>query len=228
MAPALPERPRLSLSLDLKMEEIRKQLLNKIARVAYDVGYGVDKHFATHKVYCAVPVLMSILSLSVGIYQISRLSAAHSQVYMDLLSFLMIIFSVFAFYISIIGGNKALYVSTGKNLLELYYRLDTLYDEVNSGKNTDYDNVYAEVDSIRSKLNSISISEHPLIISDWLAHFHFFGSRNITWIDKELDFKFWDDKVPSSLKTFILVLLTFLALIYLGVAFIFPLLGTRV
>ena len=58
---------------------------------------------------------------------------------------------------------------------------------------------------LERKVSDASIPKQ-ILFSDWFAHYKFFWQHQIGWIDEQLNFKFFRDKVPLTLSMSILVL----------------------
>ena len=198
--------------------DTRKNLLSYIARKAYDIGYGADKHFATYNFYRITPNSVSIIALGVGIYQLSRLSSGLSPLYGDLLSFLMIIVGLIGFYVGVTANNIEEYSKSGEELTEGFNKLQRIYSEVKSVEQVDVTEKYSEVEAIVKRAKEVSITKHPIPISDWIAHHSFFGMRQSEWVVEELNLTFFKDKVPSNFK-FLLVGLFLIGCFVAGISY---------
>lgn len=176
----------------------KEELLKHIAEVAYNVGFGAKKHFATYDILDKFPSVISFISLSVGIY-----SLIFDQLSIKEIGATLVIFGIIGLYLSIYGHQKDDYQKTGVKLTDLFNRLKYIYFET---KNTDnLDNLTNEVKNIEECFNNFSISRQ-LIFSDWLAHYKFFWQHQIDWIDKELKFKLFRDKLPLPSTIFIITI----------------------
>lgn len=182
----------------------KEDLLKHIAEVAYNVGFGAKKHFATYDMLDKLPSIISFISISVGIY-----SLIFDQLSIKVIGATLAIFGVIGLCLSIYGHKKDEYKKCGVELTNLFNKLKHIYFEA---KNTDnLDNLTSEVKNIEENFNDFSISRQ-LIFSDLLAHYKFFWQHQIDWVDNELKLKLFKDKLPLSFTMFIIT--TFVMTIY--------------
>ena len=86
----------------------------------------------------------------------------------------------------------------------LYIEVKGLEDEAN------LDEYLQRLKIIENKFYSESITKQ-IMFSNWYAHYKFFWEHQINWIDEQLHFKFFRDKIPLSLSiTLITLLIVFL------------------
>ncbi len=175
----------------------KEDLLKHIAEVAYNVGFGAKKHFATYDILDKLPSVISFISISVGIY-----SLIFDQLSIKVIGATLATFGVIGLCLSVYGHKKDNYQKTGVKLTGLFNDLKHTYYEVKSADNLD--DLANKVKNIEESFNNLSISRQ-LIFSDWLAHYKFFWQHQINWIDKELKFKLFKDKLPLSFTMFIIV-----------------------
>ena len=178
----------------------KQSLLRYIAETAYNVGIGAKKSFATYDIVDKVPGVIGFLSMGVGVFALFTpwLSTQH-------MSATLIVFGILALYISFYNANKEKYADAGKKLTEVFNELKTLYFSVkdNSDKTTE-----TNIEAVRVLERKVSDASIPkqILFSDWFAHYKFFWQHQIGWIDEQLNFKIFRDKVPLTLSMSILVL----------------------
>ncbi|MDP3458890.1 MAG: SLATT domain-containing protein [Hyphomonas sp.] len=172
-------------------------LLRSIAETAYNVGFGAKKHFATFDMVEKLPGVIGFLSIAVGI-----LSLVIDQLSSKVPSAGLTIAGVAALYMSFYDHKKADYDRTGKELTGMFNELRNLYRQVESG--ADLGQSLVALKEIEVRFQNASISNQAWL-SDWYAHYKFFSQQQIEWIDKELKFR-WTDKVPVSLRVWLVVL----------------------
>ncbi len=176
----------------------KEDLLKHIAEVGYNVGFGAKKHFATYDMLDKVPSIISFISIFVGIY-----SLIFDQLSIKEISATLSTFGVIGLCLSVYGHKKDRYQKIGVELTDLFNDLKSAYYEV---KNTDnLNDLTKRVRSIEKNFNSSSISRQ-LIFSDWIAHYKFFWQHQIDWIDKELKFRLFKDKLPLSFTALIIAI----------------------
>ncbi|WP_096281401.1 SLATT domain-containing protein [Marinobacter sp. LV10R510-11A] len=171
----------------------KDDLLRHIAETAYNVGFGAKKHFATYDIILKAPGLISFASLAFGIYSLTTQSLK-----VETLSATFIILGIIGLYISFHDTKKELYANKGKDLTVLFNALKRLYWNVNASETPSREDL-VELERIEAEYIQISES-HQILFSNWYAHYKFFWEQQIGWIDKELDFGLFRDKIPLSLS----------------------------
>lgn len=166
--------------------------LQQIASMAYNIGFGAKKHFATFDIVTKVPGLIGIISVIVGIFAL----------FVDYLSskYISATFLVFGFstlMINLYDEKKEKYEDIGKSLTALYNDLHTLYNKVKSSKEENFDDEIETLKKIEKEYYEKCITKH-IVFSDWLAHYKFFWQHQIDWVDEQKHFRFWRDKIPLS------------------------------
>jgi hypothetical protein len=69
------------------------------------------------------------------------------------------------------------------------------------------------IKDIENEYYANSISKQ-IFASDWYAHYKFFWQHQIDWIDEQLKFKFFKDKIPLSIIIIFFVLI--ISLLYVS------------
>lgn len=179
----------------------KDDLLKQIADVAYNVGFGAKKHFATYDMVEKAPGLIAFCSMGVGIFGlvIDILSA-------KLLSAAFLVLGIAGFYVERYNADKDKYAEKGSALTQLFNDLKTLFYKVKSSVSGDLSNEEIELKGILDTYYDNCIHKQ-ILLSDWYAHYKFFWQHQIDWIGEQKQFKFWRDKVPLSLTIFISILL---------------------
>jgi hypothetical protein len=178
----------------------REFLLKHIAEVGYNVGFGAKKHFATYDMVSKLPGLIGLVSAGVGVFGLAYeptkgLSAAFA------------VLGIVAYYISQYEHKREKYNEVGTKLTEHFNEIKKNYLRAKSTSEEESLNAFEQaVDEIEKSANKISLSEQ-IVFSDWYAHYKFFWQHQIDWIDEELEFRLFKDKLPLSL---VLVLVFFL------------------
>lgn len=92
----------------------KDDLLKQIADVAYNVGFGAKKHFATYDMVEKAPGLIAFCSMGVGIFGlvIDILSA-------KLLSAAFLVLGIAGFYVERYNADKDKYAEKGSALTQL-------------------------------------------------------------------------------------------------------------
>ncbi len=193
------------------MDKISLQRL--IAENAYNVGFGAKKHFASYDIIIKLPYWISFISLAIGVIQISCYDLRYDKE----ISIVLIIISIASLFLNFFNSSVEDYNKVGSQLTRNYNDLKTIYFRVKNSNATSFDTEIQEITRIVNEGYSISITKQ-VFMSQWYAHFKFFYEMQIDWIDEELHFKFFKDKVPNSIKPLLFVLLL-LILIWLSKSF---------
>ncbi len=175
-------------------------LLRSLAETGYNVGFGAKKHFATFDIVEKGPGWIGFISATCGVYAL-----VFDQLSAKLPSATLVVAGIVALYISFY--RSAEYELVGKELTTVYNELRDLYREVQAGADTATS--HARMRALEQRFYATSISKQ-ILFSDWYAHFKFFGQHQITWIDEQLHFGFWKDKLPASAKLLTVVLASLL------------------
>lgn len=180
----------------------KNNLLKIIAQKGYDVGLGTKKHFATYDIIEKTPGWIGFVSMSVGI-----LGLVFDELSTKTVSAIFLIVGIVSLYISFYDSRKISYEESGVELTKLFNKLKALYYDVKSLPETNDVTAHIEtLQEIESKYYNNSISKQ-ILFSNWYAHYKFFWEHQIDWIDEQLNFKFFRDKVPLSFILFIVLLI---------------------
>ncbi|WP_091858379.1 SLATT domain-containing protein [Methylobacterium brachiatum] len=174
----------------------KAHLLKSIAETGYNVGFGAKKHFATYDIVEKGPGWIGFISLACGISGL-----VFEELSTKVPSLILSIAGVVALYISFYRAAE--YEKAGKEITAIYNELRDLYRSVQS--DTDSQLAAAQLSAAEARFFGISISKQ-ILFSDWYAHYKFFGQHQSSWINEQLNFKFWKDMVPASAKLFLVVL----------------------
>lgn len=181
--------------------------MSSIAEKGYDVGFGAKKHFATYEIIEKAPGWISFSALAFGIFAL-----AISGLSTKLTSSLFIVLGVVGLYIRLYEHKKNDYEASGVTLTRLYNELKALYYSVKSLDESEELSIYHQnLLDIEKRYYPACISKQ-ILFSNWFAHYKFFWENQIGWVDEQLRFKLFRDKIPLTLS-----LLT--VLIVLGIGF---------
>lgn len=176
-------------------------LLRTIAETGYNVGFGAKKTFATFDIAEKAPGWIGFISLAIGVYAL----------YVDALatkfpSATLIVAGIAALYISFYKSGE--YEKAGNEQIRLFNRLRDLYREVDG--NADIATSQVKLAQIESEFYSVTISRQ-IFLSDWYAHYKFFAQTQTDWMNAQLNFRVWKDKIPLSAK--VVLILSTLAIV---------------
>lgn len=176
-------------------------LLKSIAEKGYDVGFGAKKHFATYDIIEKAPGLISFSSMAFGIFAL-----AVKGLSTELISATFIVLGVVGLYISLYDHKKSSYEQSGIALTKLYNELKALYLKVkNIDEDSDFSDLQKELSDIENRYYPACISKQ-ILFSNWYTHYKFYWEHQIEWVNEQLKFSFFRDKIPLSLWLTILVI----------------------
>lgn len=175
----------------------KEDLLVTIARHGYNVGFGAKKNFASFDIVTKLPSWIGFIMLSIGIIQLSYPQTATKEI-----SIILILISIAILFVGYYNSNVSEFEKEGIRSTQLFNKLKDLYFTVKASSNADFSSEISQMNDIMNDFYSKSISKQ-VFLSHWYAHFKFFYEMQIEWIDEQLNFKFFKDKFPNSLKTFI-------------------------
>jgi hypothetical protein len=171
----------------------KETLLKLIAETAYNAGYGAKKHFATYDIIEKLPGWVALISAAAAILALFIPAFEAKWV-----SATFIIISIGAGNILLYDRDKTKYVEVGTALTERFHELRVLYHEVKTqpdGINLpDHANRHVNIQVAVLKTNVAK----QIFLSDWYAHYKFFWQQQTGWVDEQLNFTLFRDKLPLS------------------------------
>lgn len=185
----------------------KNNLKKYIAKTAYNVGFGAKKNFASYDIVRNLNEYISILSMIIAV-----LALVFEFFNEKSISAILLIFGIIGLYINKFDKEVDDYEKYGNLNLQLYNKLHLLYNQVESSDEVLRENIIDNVKLIEEEFYKNNKAKQ-VYLSDWLAHFKFFGQFQSEWIIKELNLKFWKDKIPNSLKI-ILIIIALIAFVY--------------
>lgn len=170
----------------------KPDLLKHIAQTGYNVGYGAKKHFATYDISAKLPGIISFLTFGVGLYFLLIDFTAKKY-----FSAACIILGMVGLRVSMWDHKKDQYTETGRDLTGLFNRVKALYYQVKASELSDLSTFEAELSSLQDEYNRTCLSGQ-ILFSDWYAHYKFFWQQQIDWMDEQLKFRLFRDRLPLS------------------------------
>jgi hypothetical protein len=176
------------------MKAMQKEpLLKLIAETAYNAGYGAKKNFATYDIIEKLPGWVVLLSAAAAIFALFIPAFEAKWV-----SATFIIISIAASNILLYDRDKIKYAEVGTSLTERFHELRVLYDEVKTQSDCidlpDHTNRHA---TIQAAVLNTNVAKQ-IFLSDWYAHYKFFWQQQTGWVDEQLKFTLFRDKLPLS------------------------------
>lgn len=180
----------------------KNDFLKMIAQKGYDVGFGAKKHFATYDIIEKAPGWIGFASTTVGV-----LGLVFDSLSTKLISAVFVIVGVSGLYISFYNHQKQTYDYTGTRIIRLCNELKALYYTVKSlPDDSNLEPYIDQLNEIENRYYSYSISKQ-ILASNWYAHYKFFWEHQIDWMDEQLHFKLFKDKIPLSFMLFFLLVI---------------------
>ena len=171
----------------------KNDLLKAIAERGYDVGFGAKKHFATYDIIEKVPGWIGFTSIAFGIFTL-----AYTELATKFTSATFVVLGVVSLYVGFYAHDKHRYSESGASLTRLYHELKMLYLNLKGSESAD---VIPECEGklldIENRFFEDSISKQ-ILFGNWYAHYKFYWELQIGWLEEELRFSFFRDKVPLS------------------------------
>ena len=195
----------------------KQSLLRFIAKSGSKVGFGAKRHFATFDIVDKSPTIFSVSVLLIGVLKV----AYNEFPYQKETSILLILIGVIGIYLNQVRQNKDEYQQVGTKLTRQFYELEELYYKVKDSDKADLSLEIDQAKSIMEDFYNYSIS-NQILGADFYAYIKFFTEMQIEWIDDELHFQFFRDKIPNSIKFLSFIIL--LILIYFLVKWIYTIL----
>lgn len=190
----------------------KEDFLKNIAIKGYDIGFGAKKNFASFDIINKLPSWTGFISLGVGIIQIAYENITFNKE----LSILLILVGIAIIYMEVFKSKTREFEQEGVRLTIIFNQMMDLYLKVKSDEDYNFGNYEKEYNEYLTDFYSNTVSKQ-VFISHWYAHFKFFYEMQIDWINEQLKFKFFKDKVPNSLKFFLfLIIIIFGSIIAYG------------
>jgi len=180
----------------------KESLLNLIARKGYDVFYAANLNFATYDIVTKLPSIISFMTIAIGI-----LGLVFDSFRVIGVSVSILILGILRLYVEKFSTNIDDYCQRGVSNTEMLNQLKDLYVKV---KDSTQDSFGDEEQSFMSIEKSFNDTSNPkqILFANWFAHYKMFIEKDHSWMDEQIHFRFWRDKIPGSLK-----LLLFISLI---------------
>lgn len=169
-------------------------LLKLIAESGYNIGYGAKKHLATFDIVEKVPGWLALLSIVAGIGGLFIPALEQKFV-----SAAFLVLGIASLFINFYMQDKDKYAKAGDRLTGKFHELRALYQHVKAEPDTaDFTAFATSHSQIQAEALSMNIPKQ-IFLSDWYAHYKFFWQAQTGWMDEQLRFTFWRDKMPLGL-----------------------------
>ena len=172
----------------------RDRLLKEVATTGYNVLYSAKKHFATFDIVEKVPGWLTISTIAVGIFGLIIPALTNNY-----LSAAILVIGVASIYFNQFQDGREKYAEAGGKLVSNFNVLRGIYHDAKSRAPGDnVDDLEVRYREALEEAEHVWLHKH-IFISDWYAHYKIFWQAQIDWLDEQLHFKFWRDKVPLTL-----------------------------
>ena len=168
----------------------KSDLLKNIAQTGYNVGYGAKLHFATYDMAGKGPGAISFLTFGVGLYFLLVDFTAKKY-----FSAACIILGMVGLRMSMWDHKKEEYAKSGRDLTDIFNKLKSLYYHVKASNDAQLDPFVEQLAVLQKESNGMSLS-NQMLFSDWCAHYKFFWQQQIDWMDEQLHFALFRDRLP--------------------------------
>lgn len=174
----------------------KQKLLKMLAESGYNIGFGAKINLSTFEIIEKAPGWLGFISFVVGILALFIPSLSDDKI----IASLLLIFSLITMNIAYYQQDKDKYSKSGSTLTQYFHKLREMYYTVQSTDEPfDFSEIIEEHRNLVAKASEDTISKQ-IFSSDWLAHIKFFGQHQIGWMDEQLKFRFFKDKIPASFK----------------------------
>ena len=148
----------------------QESLLRVIADTGYNAGFGAKKHFASYDMIEKLPGLIGLLSISVGVLALVKPDLSTHDI-----SASVLVLGVIGLYISQHSSDKNDFSKAGVELTGIFDQLKILYHKVKVKTGDDFSQELHQLEKLQEAYSAQSMP-NQLVLSDWYAHYKFFGS----------------------------------------------------
>lgn len=169
----------------------REHLLKEIAVTGYNVLYSAKKHFATYDIVEKVPGWLTIATLAVGIFGLVIPALTN-----NVLSAAIVVIGIASIYFNQFQDGRQRYAEVGGKLISSFNALRGIYcDAKGRADGESVDDLEAKYREVLKETEQVWLHKH-IFISDWYAHYKIFWQGQIGWLDEQLHFRLFRDKIP--------------------------------
>ena len=180
---------------------MKEDLLKQIADKAYSISYAANLNFATYDIVTKAPGRIAFLTIVAGI-----LGLGWPELTARWLSVVILIFGVANVYIRKFTSDISSYKKRGIKNTEQWNKLRGLYTKVKSmDEDADFSKEVNELSALEQEFND-GAEPDQIVFSNWFAHFKLFCEKDVSWMDEQLHFGLWRDKIPQTAKVCMIVL----------------------
>lgn len=187
----------------------KETLLKLIAEKGYIISYAANLNFATYDIVTGLPPRVTYLSLAISV-----IGLIWSGIGTHWITVPILLLSIACIYTEKYSDKIKEYANRGKVNTEQWNALKRLYYQVkDSDKDDAYQKVMEELSKIEKDFND-SAEYNQILFANWYAHYKLFVEKDYHWMDEQLKFGFWKDKLPSTFKTILIIDLITLIVVF--------------
>lgn len=172
----------------------KSHLLHEIANSGYNAGFGAKKSFASFDILSKAPNLIGW-----GLTSLGALGLVFDSLSTKTISATTLCIGFITTYLGYASKYLKKLETSGVELTKIRNELGILYGRVKAAEEPISEDFIVQLGSLQTRSSDAAVS-NQVMFSGWLAHLKFFGEAQIQWIDNELHFGWWKDKVPASFK----------------------------
>lgn len=177
---------------------MKEELLKKIAQKGYTIGFAANLNFATYDMVSVLPSRIAFLSIVISIFGLVWTVFSGTVV-----SVIFLVLSIASIYIERFTQNIDSYAERGKVNTAQLNQLKNLYIKVKGMEdNADFSDIERQYATIEQSFNEGS-EPKQIVCANWYAHYKLFCEKDVSWMDEQLHFGWWKDKIPQSAKPFL-------------------------
>lgn len=176
--------------------------MRQIADSGYNAGFGAKKNFASLDLTTLGPNVIGFATMAAGVAGLINKTAGSPAV-----SAVTICLGILTFYLNVQKRDLKKWAESGSKLTDISQKLGLLYHRVKaSGTGVDLAPFVTELQDLRSQYLAVAVPQQ-VNFSGWYAHLKFFGEAQISWMDEQLKFRLFRDKIPASFTLTVVLLL---------------------
>ena len=176
----------------------KESLLKQIAEKGYVVSFAANLNFATYDIVTGWPPKITFISLAISI-----IGLVWPEISTYWITVPILLMSIACIYTERYSKGINRYGERGRDNTHMWNELKDLYFRVkNCDEGSDLSEEFKQYKTISDEFNKTSEYDQ-IFFANCFAHYKLFCEKDYHWMDEQLHFSFWKDKLPSRLKAFI-------------------------
>lgn len=178
----------------------KETLLKLIAEKGYVISYAANLNFATYDIVTGLPPRVTYLSLAISV-----IGLIWSGISTHWITVPILLLSIACIYTEKYLDKSEEYAKRGKLHTDQWNALKSLYYQVKDSDNgTSYKEILTVLEKIEKEFNEGS-DYNQILFANWYAHYKLFVEKDYHWMDEQLEFGLWKDKLPGTFKALLIV-----------------------